>query len=222
MLGSFARLMYRRRWWVLGTWLIVLIVAGAIASQVGSVLGPGDFVNKGSDSYKASALLDTKFHQNDQKVSLVVMQDSAEKVSSPAFRASAASVVSRIHADSALKVSYLDNPLASGNRQLISRDGHSVALLVSSSLKEADIEGQVPHLRDIVRTPGFATYVTGSAAQNADNTKASKDDLNKGDSITVPILVIILLLVFGTLVAASVPLLLAASSIVLSLALVFV
>jgi RND superfamily putative drug exporter len=222
MFGRIAHFIYRRRWPVLGVWFVILVIAGVMASQVGSVLGPGDFVDKGSDSYKASLLLDTKFHQNDQKVSLVVMHDPASTSSSPAFRAAVAGVVTRIRADSALKVSYLDNPLASNNHQLVGRDGHSIALLVSSSLKEADIEGQIPHLRNIVRTPGFATYVTGTAAQNADNTKASKDDLNKGDSITVPILVVILLLVFGTLVAASIPLLLAASSIVLSLALVYV
>ena len=222
MFGRIAHFIYRRRWPVLGVWFVILVVGGVMASQVGSVLGPGDFVNKGSDSYKASLLLDTKFHQNDQKVSLVVMHDGQSTVGSPSFRASVAATVSRIRADSALKVSYLDNPIASNNRQLISRDGSSVAILVSSALKEADIEGQIPHLRDVVRTPGFATYVTGTAAQNADNTKASKDDLNKGDSITVPILVVILLLVFGSLVAASIPLLLAASSIVLSLALVYI
>ncbi|GAC1332263.1 MAG: MMPL family transporter [Chloroflexota bacterium] len=222
MFGSLAHLIYRRRWYVLGAWLIVLIVAGGLASQVGSVLGPGDFVNKGSDSYKASVLPDSKFHQNDQKVSLVVMHNPSATVDSLTFRDAVASTALRIRSDSALKVSYLDNPVASGNRQLISKDRHSVAILVSSSLTEADIETQIAHLRQLVRTPGFATYVTGTPAQNHDNTTASKDDLTKGDSITVPILMIILVLVFGTLVATTLPLILAASSIVLSLALVYI
>jgi RND superfamily putative drug exporter len=221
MLRTFARLMYRRRWPVLGVWLIVLIAAGALASQVGSVLGPGDFVNKGSDSYRAAALLDTKFHQNDQKVSLVVLHSPGATLSDPAFRSAVNATAARIRSDTALRVSYLDNPVMSGNRQLISKDRHSVAILASSTLQEADIEGQIDHLRTVVRTPHFTSYVTGSPAQNYDNTVQSKADLAKGDSITVPILIIILVLVFGTLVASALPIVLAASSIVLSLALVY-
>lgn len=222
MLRTFAHFVYRRRWPVLGVWLVVLIAAGGVASQVGSVLGPGDFVNKGSDSYRAAALLDTKFHQNDQKVSLVVLHNPGSTLANPSFRSAVNATAARIRADSALKVSYLDNPVLTGNRQLISRDRHSVAILVSSSLKESDIEGQIDHLRAIARTPHFTSYVTGSPAQNHDNTVQSKADLAKGDSITVPILIVILILVFGTLVASALPLVLAASSIVLSLALVYV
>ena len=221
MLRSLAHVMYRRRWFVLGVWVLILIAAGALASQVGSVLGPGDFVNKGSDSYQAAALLDTKFHQNDQKVTLVVLHNPGATLADPSFQSAVNAAVARIRADTTLRVSYLDNPIVSGNHQLISKDRHSVAILVSSSLKEADIEGQIDHLRAIVKTPNFVSYVTGSPAQNHDNTVQSKADLNKGDSITVPILVVILLLVFGTLVASALPLLLAASSIVLSLALVY-
>ncbi|MBV9280038.1 MAG: MMPL family transporter, partial [Chloroflexi bacterium] len=57
-------------------------------------------------------------------------------------------------------------------------------------------------LRRIVRTPGFTTYVTGSAAQSHDNVTQGRKDLARGDSITAPILILILLLVFGSLVAA--------------------
>jgi putative drug exporter of the RND superfamily len=221
MLRTFAHFVYRRRWPVLGVWLIVLIAAGVLAAQVGSILGPGDFVNKGSDSYRAAALLDTKFHQNDQKVSLVVLHNPASTIADPSFRSAVNATAARIRADTALRVSYLDNPVLSGNRQLISRDRHSVAILVSSALKEVDIEGQIDHLRSLVRTPHFTSYVTGSPAENHDNTVQSKADLAKGDSITVPILIVILILVFGTLVASALPLVLAGSSIVLSLALVY-
>jgi hypothetical protein len=47
--------MYRRRRAVLGIWLVILIAAAALASQVGSVLGPAEFVAAGSDSAKAGA-----------------------------------------------------------------------------------------------------------------------------------------------------------------------
>ena len=222
MFATLAHTVYRRRWYVVGAWLVILIVAAGLSSQVGSVLGPGDFVNKGSDSYKAATLLNNKFHQDNQKVSLIVFHNPAATIDSPSFRSAVDATAARVRSDAPLRVSYLDNPIVSGNHQLISKDRHSVALLVSSNLKETDIEGQIDHLRQVVRTPGFTTYVTGEAAGNHDNTKASKDDISKGDSITGPILILILLLVFGSLVAASLPMVLAISSIILSLALVYV
>jgi RND superfamily putative drug exporter len=222
MFGSLAHLMYRRKWIVLGIWLVLLAVCGAVSSQVLSVLGPGDFVNNGSDSYKAANLLDSKFHQNDQKVSLVILHNPTATIADASFKNAVNATAARIRAYTPLHVSYLDNPLVSGNRQLISRDRHSVAFIVSSSLKPADIQAHVEGFRQVVRTPGFTTYVTGSPAQNQDNTVQSKTDLSKGESFTVPILVVILLLVFGSVVAVALPLLLAASSILLSLALVYV
>ena len=74
----------------------------------------------------------------------------------------------------------------------------------------------------MARTPGFTTHVTGTAAGNHDNAVSTKNDLAKADSITVPILIIILFLVFGTAVAGMIPLILAGMSITLSLALVYI
>lgn len=222
MFEKLAHLMYRRRRLVLGAWALVLLVAAGLASQVGSVLGPGDPVSKGSDSDKAAVLLDSQFHQNDQRVSLIVLHNPEATIGSPAFRSAVAATTARIRADRALRVSYLDNPLATGNQQLVSRDRHSVVLRVSSALAQADVEKQIDHLRQIVRTPGFTTYVTGSPAQSHDNVAQGRADLARGDSITAPILILILLLVFGSLVAASLPLVLALSSIILSLAVVYI
>ena len=221
MFGRVARVMYRRRWYVLGVWLLILVAGISQATQVGKVLGPGNFEQKGSDSAKAAALLDTKFHQNDLRVSIVVMHNTLATIHDPSFRQAVAATVTKIRGDRGLRVAYLDNPLVSGNPQFISKDEHSIAVLVSSNLDEPKIEDQIDHLRSLVRTPGFTTYVTGQAASNHDYAVSTKKDLSKSEGITTPILIAILLLVFGSLVAAALPLLLAVFSIVLSLAFVY-
>jgi RND superfamily putative drug exporter len=214
--------MYRRRRYVVGSWFVVLIVAGALAMQVGKVLGPGDFVLKGSDSATARAALNKQFHQDDQKIIEVVVRNDRATLRDASFRDGVHSVVAKIRADRALRIGYLDDPTISNNRQLISKDGHAVTILASSGLKEQTIEGKIDHLRQAIKTPGFTTYVTGTPALNHDYAVQSKKDLQKGDSVTIPILIVILLLVFGSLVAAGLPLVLAIFSTVLSLALVFV
>ena len=222
MFGTLGRLMYRRRWYVVGAWLVVLALAMTQAAQVGKVLGPGDFVLKGSDSDKARVILNQQFHQDNQKVLLVVLKNNAATIHDASFRDAVHATVAKIRADRPLQVQYVDDPTISNNQQLISKDGHAVTVLFSSTLKESSLEDQVDHLRSVVKTPGYTTYVTGTAAMNHDYAVQSKNDLSKGDSITIPVLVIILLLVFGSIVAAGLPLVLALFSIVLSLALVYV
>jgi uncharacterized membrane protein YdfJ with MMPL/SSD domain len=220
--GRLGHFMYQRRWYVVDTWIFILVIAGGLASQVGSVLGPGNFVLKGSDSAKAADLLDQKFQQNDQKTLLVLLHEPIATINSASFDSTVAAVQRRIRADTKLQVQYMDNPVLSHNSQLISKDKSTAALLVSSRLKENDLEAQVDHLREVVRTPGYTTYVTGTAALNRDYAKTSSKDLQTGESITSAIVLIILLLVFGTLVAAGLPLLLSILAIAVSLAFVFI
>ena len=63
--GRLALLMYRHRWYVLGTWLVILVISATQAAQVGRVLGPGEYGVTGSDSQTAASILDRKFQQND-------------------------------------------------------------------------------------------------------------------------------------------------------------
>src|SRR5689334_15306885 len=126
MFGKLAHLMYQRRWYVLSTWLVVLLVAGALAGRVGSVLDAGDFTATGSDSARATQVLDLQFHQNDRKVMLVVFHHAQATVRDATFRAAVQRTATRLRADRALQLNYLDNPLISGNRQLIASDRHGV------------------------------------------------------------------------------------------------
>ena len=59
--------------------------------------------------------------------------------------------------------------------------------------------------------------VTGQATVGRDFTKLSESDLQKGEAIGIPIALLILLAVFGAVVAALVPLVLAIFAIVVAL-----
>jgi predicted RND superfamily exporter protein len=143
MFGAWAPLMYRRRWYVIGIWLVLLPVFLALASQVGFVLGPGDFNIKGSQSYIAANILKNQFRQNGATDLLVVVHSLSGPVSSPSFRATVSSIVDRIRADSGLGLQSIDNPLVSGSTQLISKDQRSLALLLSSTHTDAQLESLV-------------------------------------------------------------------------------
>ncbi len=66
---------------------------------------------------------------------------------------------------------------------------------------------------------GFETLVTGTASISSDFSQTAEHDLRQGEGIGVPIALIILLLVFGTLVAASLPIFLSLIAITFAIAL---
>jgi RND superfamily putative drug exporter len=218
MFERLAHLAYRRRWTIIGVWLLLLVVSVVGAYNVGSVLGPGDFVIEGSSSAQAAAILNRAFHQDPQRTLLVVVRGRRPHIiNAPSFQTKVASVARRIRTDLALRISYLDNPLvAPRNAQLIARNGQAVAVLASSRLSEQNLESHIDSLRARLRTSGVDVWTTGTAPSDHDFAVSSQQDLANGRVVIVPLL-IVLILVFGSLVATGLPLMLALFSIPLSL-----
>ena len=92
-----------------------------------------------------------------------------------------------------------------GDATLISKDGTaSVAVLVFDvPLEEA--QKQVPRIRSLLQPAGLNAYVTGEPAVYADLENLSSEDLRRAESYALPFALIVLLLVFGSVVAAALP-----------------
>src|ERR1700730_13922676 len=86
MFGRLGLFMYRRRWFVIAAWVVILVAAFSQARHVGSVLGPGDFTLQGSDSWKASQILQNTFHQNDRQILLVVLNNPRTTIRDNTFQ----------------------------------------------------------------------------------------------------------------------------------------
>ena len=86
MFGNLAKLMYHRRWYVIGAWLMILVVATSLTLRVGSVLSTSDSGQKGTDSERAATLLHTQLHQNDKQVTLIVLQNPGLTIHDASFR----------------------------------------------------------------------------------------------------------------------------------------
>jgi putative drug exporter of the RND superfamily len=105
--------------------------------------------------------------------------------------------------------------------RLISRDGDAFALLVGLGLDgEDDVDGMVAAVERADAEPGVEAAVTGELTVDADFNQLSQDDLRTGELyFGIPASLVILLLVFGAVVAGLVPLVFALVSIFVALAL---
>ena len=106
----------------------------------------------------------------------------------------------------------------------VSNDQHSTLIAVTMPGDEIDkADKKIAPIVDVVEATngrgGYQVLATGQATLGRDFTKLSESDLQKGEAIGIPIALLILLAVFGTVVAALIPVVLAIFAIVVAIAL---
>ena len=138
----------------------------------------------------------------------------------PSFR----TLVDELHADltaiGPAAVHGAVNYYQTGDPSLVSRDRQSLLLpvLMTGELSDAIANvHQVHAVVDAMETEGFTTYVTGRATGGQDFREIAERDLQKGELVALPIAFLILVLVFGALAAALLPIILAGVAIVIAL-----
>ena len=150
------------------------------------------------------------------------MQSSSLTARSARFHAAVQDVVRRLEAQP--DVTNIDSPFAPGSAGRVSSDGHS-------ALVEFDIRGKSEDAKDKVEpilaavadaqraSPQFTIAEFGGGSANKAINEQFGKDLLKAGAISLPVTLVILLLTFGALVAAGIPLLLGLTSVLAAIGL---
>jgi putative drug exporter of the RND superfamily len=206
-------------WRTMGVWLVAIVLG-----VVGAAAGLGDLTTEGEvtnnpDSIKAERLIDERLPDRRAPSEMVIVRSERLTVDQPAFRAEVRRLagIARSTGDVAGAAIYYQRP----DPRLVSSDRH--ALLIPIQLRD-ESEGGVEDLADAVEAAdgrnGFSVSMTGEWTVARDLSELSQSDLQEGElRIGLPAALIILVLVFGALVAAGLPLLLAIVSIIVALGL---
>jgi len=215
-------------WRTILAWVAAILLALVAAALLlfGSLSSEGKVTNN-PESLRATALLDSRFaptksqQQNQQPgfSELVVIRSERFTVAEPGFKAEIAALAQKATATHA--ISHADLYYVDHDRSLVSRDRH--ALLVPVRIP-SDSSSQVERLISLVQDEngrnGFQVAVIGQEISNYDFDKVSQHDLKSGElKIGLPAALLVLILVFGALVAATLPLVLGIVSIVIALGL---
>jgi putative drug exporter of the RND superfamily len=215
-----ARASSRRPWLVLGLWLTVILSAFVLVAMFLAFEGEAE-ITRTTESKQADRILDEGFPQEaaagNSISEVVVVRAERGDVRAEAARARVATLADELRGAGAQRVvTYAEE------RPLVSQDGDSTVLLLALGRDgEDDVEAVVDVVERLDEDPGYAAAVTGERTADADEDAASLEDLKKGELFFgAPVAFVILLLVFGTVVAGLVPLMLAIASIVVALALV--
>src|SRR5215208_6605374 len=214
----------RRPWSAVVIWLAALVAAIAITA---AFLGGGrlideeitsDTESRRADDLRFERLAAERGRPARGVSEVVVVRSATAPVDEPHFERRVRALAAELQKAGAMGVtSFYD----AGERRLVSDDRDATAMLVTLGRDAEDDIGDV--VEAVQRTDGrdgFDTAITGEFTLDADFSTLAGEDLQNGElGFGLPAALIVLLIVFGSLVAGLVPLLLAIVSITVALAL---
>ena len=221
MIERWGAFVARRALAVLLAGLAVAVAAGAYGFGVFDHLSQGGFDDQGSES--ARELVAERDTLGNQDVDVVAIYSSPDLVASdPAFRAGVEQVVAGLAPGTTSSVvPYYAAPPDAG---LVSGDGHSAQVLISlAGESQNDFLSNYDELEPTLEAPGSSgldTDLAGAFAVFNDVNEITSQDLARAESISMPVVILLALLIFGSLVAASMPALVGLLAMVGALALV--
>ena len=205
-------------------WLAFVIIAFAIGGAIGTKQLGNTQTSRIGESGRADAVLRDTFKRNYSEQVLVQARTGVAAVD---VRSGVRDVVKRIRATG--NATNIRSPYARGNHGQLSKDGRSA--IVSFEVKGTKNDTQYENIDKVdpllkatasaqqahrsLRIEQFGDASVQKAAQ-----KSIQDDLSKVTSLSLPITLAILVLAFGALAAAGVPMLLAITSVIATFGLV--
>src|SRR5215467_2728678 len=209
MFQRWGRVLYRWRWLSLGIMVVLTAVAGLWGTGVSGRLSSGDnFTPPASQSQQEANLASQVFGRNDADV-VVLYRSTTMTVSDPAYRQAVTSGLSSLpRADVAKVTTYW----SSGAPSLVSAGRHSTyAVLQLTGAGDAARHRTYDAIKnDLIpaslAADGVTAKVGGNVAMEVTVDSEVSADIAKAEGFSMPVLLILLLVIFGSLVAASLPL----------------
>ncbi|MQA08497.1 MAG: MMPL family transporter [Pseudonocardiaceae bacterium] len=211
MFGSLGGLVYRRRWIVAVVVLAATVLSGIWGLGVFDRLGQGGYQDPGSESTQASDIVRQNFGQQQADVVVMYTAPHGKTVDDPAMGRAITSSLRDLPSGSVSDVkSYWDTPTP----QLADREKrHGLATIALSDNDVSGKQQQFEQLRDRLKADGVRTDFAGTVPTYVTMTEKSSADLVFAETVSLPIVLVLLVLVFGSVVAAALPVLVGGLSI---------
>jgi putative drug exporter of the RND superfamily len=209
-LGGF---IYRYRKWVIALWLLLIGISGVFALKLPSVLSGNGFEYKGEYN-ETRKLLERDFGQAKSSIILVFQRDSSVSDDDwKQFIQTTFKDLKKFDGTKSITTPY--------NREGMVKEDYAYGLLSFNKSAE-DLSDEIQQLSKILKNKkGLKVTMTGEPIIVQDLNIASQEDLAKAEIIGLPIALIVLVLAFGGLIAASIPIVIGVVSILTTMGAVF-
>ncbi len=187
-------------------WVVVAVGLGALAPRVEHALSGAGWEATGSESVKARELVDRSFQGLSSSALQVVVHAPDKTFADPEFLAAVTDAQEILSGDARVASVVAPQPGRS-----ISRDGHTAVVQAGAKGDPNEMVRVADDLKprlDALGTSGVDVSLTGASGMWSDFNEANKTAMLKSELISWPVTLAILVLAFGSLVAAGLPLML--------------
>ncbi|MDQ4064775.1 MAG: MMPL family transporter [Actinomycetota bacterium] len=213
MFEALGRFAVARRWWVVVVTIVFAVVAGVIGGGVADRLSNGGFDDPNAEAVRAADALEDEFGVNNPNLALLVTVRNGS-VDDPANRRAGLVLTDELADEDAVE-------------QVVSYWTTGVPALRSDAGDRALVVGVIDGTEDVItdrveelsesytrETDAYTIQVGGFAEVFRQVGTTIEEDLVRAESLAFPITLALLILVFGSLVAAGLPLIIGGISIV--------
>jgi len=212
-----ARASSRHPWRIFAAWIAAIVVGlGLSVALLPGNLTTNGYVTGNPESKQAEDLVHSRFPPDRNGVDeLIVVGSGSRTVDDPAYKAFVKRLVRE--GDASGVVYRASTYYGTHDPALVSSDRHATVIGIQ---RQADVDRLIGVVQRADGRDGFAVAMTGEGTVDHDFNELSQHDLKSGElGVGLPAAFVVLLLVFGTLVAGLVPLLMAAVAIIVALGL---
>jgi RND superfamily putative drug exporter len=200
---------------VLAAWIVVAIALGVFAPRVEHALSGAGWEASGSESVAARDAIDRSFGGRSSYGLMAVVHSDSLTARDSAFQAAVARTRQILRT----------SPAAAGSPATsVSRDGHTVVVQIGAARDPSGMVAAADELKGNLKgasAGGVDVRLTGAAGMWSDFNAANKTAMLRSEVLSWPVTMAILLLAFGSLVAAGLPLMLTIVGLVASAGMLF-
>jgi RND superfamily putative drug exporter len=204
MFEAWGRIIFRRRRLVLAVAVIGVVVAAIWGTGVfGRLQSAGGFVPPGSQSQQEANLAAKSFGPGAGDVVLLYTSTS-ETVRSPAYKAAVTTALTRLPSN---RIQSAQTYWSTGSEAFVSPNGRvTYALLELAGNGDAAKIKSFDAIKQDFSARGLTVQAGGQIPTEAAISKEVTSDIGRAEGISLPVLLVLLLVIFGSLAAASLPL----------------
>ncbi|WP_078900543.1 MMPL family transporter [Streptomyces sp. SBT349] len=217
MLAKLSGFLPRRRRAVLLVAVLLSLAGGALSTTLFDTMKAGGFDDPSAESGRAAEVLSETFGRDDPNLALLVHADSG--VDSPEAAAAGAALTERLAGEEGVSgvTSYWLADRAPGLR---GSGGDRALILAAIEGDDTEAGKRLAELEPSYegeREGGLDVEIGGTAMINKELGELSERDAVRGELIALPVMLVVLVLIFGSLMAAAIPLITGVVTILLSL-----
>ncbi|MDQ2966445.1 MAG: MMPL family transporter, partial [Chloroflexota bacterium] len=221
LFSRWGRFVYRFRRPIAVIALVVGVASVGLAAKASDELSSGGWLDRDAESSVVAERLASEFGTGRSNLIVLFRSASLGNATSPEYQAAVGSALADLEGDG--RVAGIVGYAQTGDGRFVSGAGDATFVIVELNMDAEDSVAAVASLRERIHPPAGLTFqLSGYGPITLDSAHQSEADLQKAETVSLPIAALILILVFASLVAAGMPLLVAGLAIPSSLAIVWV